>query len=871
MHLFRSLALAGWVIAAASPLAAAEVEPASDDASATTKLAVEKSEIIRCDSDQQEPEINARPPFCRRDFERLPVASSPWSVLEQTAGVLLDRVNVGGIEDGTQPFSVLVGSAPENTVWLFEGLNLTDLTTRGSSSTFYDVGALESLVVATGGPDAALATAGPTIDLTQGRGGASWRGSARVLVAEGDWQDGGERLEAVSEAGAEVGGPVIADRLFAWAAFGREEIERLSLDGLEEDIELQMTSVKLNANLTGSTSLVLFGNRSEKETSGRGAGITRPPVTSWKQSGPVDITKLELNQQIGERFFIHLLAGQVEGGFDLDPEGGDAVNAVRGPDAVWRHSFQLFSTDRDSDEIKADGGTFWGDAWSHELRFGAGYREAEVRSTSSWPGDGLIGLADVRFGTRLYLGLASTDAVRGEEVKTSSLYLDETLVHGPLSARLGLRYDRQEGNNLPSTVAPAPLHPALLPGGTFAGRDGGFEWSNISPRLGLRYTIGQEQRTTLAASFSRYADQLGSAITRQVNPMRAGYLYFLWNDRNNDLRLTSDELGSPFALLPNFAANGQPFPDPDQIDPDLEAPTTDELTLGAEQRFGANVVLGLTGTWRRSTDLLERELLVREGVTGTVRTHRRSDYERLQFPAGQPLPDGSQGRLELYALRRGILPTGGVRIENGDREQEAQVLTLWGQLRGTSRLRLSGHLSWHDWEGKVPEAEDEDPTLLVPGDYEDGGAVLVPSAANEDRRDVFVHAGWSYSLTASYEVAAERPWGFAVAAHLHGREGYPLAYSRRFTIFDGLGTRRVLVTPENDAIRLDDLHLLDLRIAKSVQLGPVSAELGLDIFNALGTDTVLQRETLLNSPRAGVERETVEPRTLRLGVRLAFD
>ena len=39
---------------------------------------------------------------------------------------------------------------------------------------------------------------------------------------------------------------------------------------------------------------------------------------------------------------------------------------------------------------------------------------------------------------------------------------------------------------------------------------------------------------------------------------------------------------------------------------------------------------------------------------------------------------------------------------------------------------------------------------------------------------VILQSSWSWNLNGMFQVAPDRPWGFNVAANLHGREGYPL-------------------------------------------------------------------------------------------------
>jgi hypothetical protein len=84
------------------------------------------------------------------------------------------------------------------------------------------------------------------------------------------------------------------------------------------------------------------------------------------------------------------------------------------------------------------------------------------------------------------------------------------------------------------------------------------------------------------------------------------------------------------------------------------------------------------------------------------------------------------------------------------------------------------------------------------------------------------------------------------------------------------GTRSVLVSPRIDSVRLDDLWNLDLRLAKHVRHGKLSAEVIGDVFNALNSNAVLARERNLRSPNFNAVRMTVSPRILRVGLRVTY-
>ena len=85
---------------------------------------------------------------------------------------------------------------------------------------------------------------------------------------------------------------------------------------------------------------------------------------------------------------------------------------------------------------------------------------------------------------------------------------------------------------------------------------------------------------------------------------------------------------------------------------------------------------------------------------------------------------------------------------------------------------------------------------------------------------------------------------------------------------DGIN-RSVLVSPEVDTFRTDDIFTADLRIEKEFRTaGNTSMTLSLDGFNMLDESYVLQRLRNLSSGSADNLQETLSPRVYRLGVRL---
>ncbi len=847
------------------------------------------------------------------ELEKIPTARDPWVILQQTPGVLVDRINVGGNESGQQSIYVSPGTNSNNSVWAVDGVVITDMGAIGSSPTYYNFDAFEEMQVTTGGTDMSLATGGVTMNMVTKRGTNEWRFSGRYLITDKDWQSdldisssefdpqqtvfrAGNRIQSVDDWGGDVGGPIVRDRLWIWGTYGLQEIDLrtaenppLRPNGDKDFTELESYGVKLNAQVTANNSLTGFYHFGDKIKIGRNASPLRPQPTTWNQSGGTPIYKLEDTHIFNSNFYLTGMASFVDGGFQLVPQGGgigDASfpNVVRNGQQVWQNSFQLYQTERPQEQAKVDGNYFFntGSA-SHELRFGIGHREADVDSLSQWPGQQLIGLQDVVVVPgNIYLGWSATIRNVSDTVEYDTAYIQDTLTFGNFTANVGLRYDKQGGTNNASTIPAAPVNQGDLLGGRFAGKDASFEWEDITPRLGLTYALGEDRSTLLRLSYSRFADQLSSGTVSFDNPTNYQYGYFYWYDGvafggNGDGQLTANEVGPFVSFVGSTSdANGNLFTLA-QVDSNLSAPLTDELVLSVEHALMPEFVISASATWRNYFDILEQERLVFEN--GQLRVHQRSDYiarpPRVpnvnNLPFDNHLPDGGNWSATQYTFRPGVTYAGVNRLENGDREQDYLGLTLGFNKRLSNRWLLRGHFTWTDWEWNVPESEREDPTLTVPGGNQDGDPVILGVGNGSGAKgNVYINSEWSYDFSGMYQIAPDRPWGFNVAANINGRQGYPIPYSRNSNLNDGLGTRLLQVTPDIDEFRLDDIMIINARVEKELTFNDFGLTLSVDGFNLFNESFVLQRQGNLAVSSNNFVLEVTSPRIFRIGARFNF-
>jgi hypothetical protein len=836
------------------------------------------------------------------ELEKVPTARDPWSVLQSTPGVLMDRVNVGGNESGTQSQFVGPGSFGTQAVWTLDGITISQTTALGSPPGSFDFDAFEEIQVTTGGNDASVATGGVTVNIVTKRGTNQWRGSARYYYADAETQSDldldeselgqpgawnrnrrqtafkqGNRISELRDMGIEGGGPIVRDRLWLWGAYSAPKIHKLTIDDYSDDYDQEKWNAKLNAQLTPANSATAFLWNDDKDRRGRNAGPLRPQETTWDQSDfgeEPTAWKLEDTQIFGSDLYVTALYSRVNGGFELDPVGG-AKLAFNDENGVWRNSFIYFHGVNPQEDVSAEATSFFDTGGvSHELKFGGGYRIAEQSSLSSFPGGGV----EFDFGTGIGLLNLSRDGQVESRTRYTEAYVQDTLSAGRLSANIGVRYDRQSGRSLHTKVAANPVFPDLLPAAEYPGGDPGFAWEDVTPRLGLTYALGAQKKTLLRASFSRYADLLGAQYIGWTNPLslqqyRRFYSYNLGGptiERDELVEELNPTSGiNPFTLEP-LVSNA--------VDPDLESPLTDEVLFGVQHALRPDFLIGLHASYRNLKRLIETERLVfdaenafaPENLGSLGRLHRRDDYILL----GQSTvvaPDGRTYPAEVWALREGVSSRGGRFLENGDREQVYKGLFLTMDKRFANRWMLRGHAAWHDWRWDIPDSENEDPTQSVAGGITDDSLVLQGREfIAGGKGGIYINSRWSYGLTGLYQIAPDRPWGFNVAANLNGREGYPLRYvGRAFRI--ELGEERpfdVPVTPDINAYRYPDVHLLDVRVEKELRFDRAGVTVGLDVFNVTNESYVLQRQGILSRVNSDFVTEVLSPRIYRLGVRL---
>jgi len=825
----------------------------------------------------------------QQELSSVPTARDPWVILQSAPGVQIDRINVAGSESGQQSNFGSHGSMAGT--FAVDGVNLTDMSALGASSAYYDFDSFQEMQVITGGSDASIQGSGAHLNMVTKRGTNEIHGSARLYETDHHFQSdnlpsdasangisSGNHINSITDTGAEVGGPVVKDTLWVWGSYGHSQINLVTANGLLDRTTLEDFNAKVNWQIVPSNAFDVWYLRSDKTKFGRNAGPTRPQPTSWDQTLPQNTWKFEDSQIVGSNLFLSAQYNGSNGNFTLTPEGGIATQSFFDENGVWHNSYAYLQAPRPTRQVKGDVSYFFNMGTAgNELKAGFGYLKSSALSNTAWPGDGSAGLAAQTYGDLSDCAGPCATITRESNLHISNYYynayLQDAITLDRLTVNVGVRWDRQYGDNLPTTIQGNPTFPSILPTVNYPGQDKPFTWNDWQPRVGLTYALGSDRNTVLKASYAHYAEALGTNTTGQVNPTNTvAYGYYAWNDANGDNLVQPGEVDTNHFLNSRGydPANPGSVLSPNSFASGFNAPRTDEFIAGVDHELLPAFAVGVVYTYRKFKDQLFR---YPTGVTS-------ADYFQYRTVSGT-LPDGTPYSAPVYELSPGVsVPPGYVWTNRSDYDQTYNGVDLVLTKRLSNKWMMRGSFTWNDNKQHVGSGGCVDPTNTVPGQSSDtgnpqtaytgascadGSIVSTRSAGSGNKDGVFLNSKWQFYVNGLYQL----PLNFNVAGSVYGRQGYPINWYVR-TVGDDGYVRDVSVS-NLDNQRYSDVYEVDLRLEKVIPITPTAnVTVSADCFNVTNQGTILQEFNRLNRSNTGNIKEIQSPRIWRFGARISF-
>jgi hypothetical protein len=836
--------------------------------------------------------------FGSDELANVPTSRDAFSLVRTVPGVLVDRVNVGGNETGQAPTIVSKGTRPQDTVWTLDGIVITDMAAAGAPPTYFNYDNFDEIQVSTAGQDIRQQTGGVGINLITRRGTNKYHGAARGYFANDgtEWSnvpdelknqatpvtpDTADHTKQLWDAGFDIGGPIVANKAWFYGSYSSQDIQLVRRAGaLVDRTQLRDPEVKLNWQ-TDPNNMVSFlffnGSKVKDYRSPAVPGIIydAPTATFHQDNAYTDnplhgLWRVSNDRTVHGNLFVSANYAYYNTGNALTPMGGMDMQAGRSLTTGQSFgSFQEQLNIRPQQTVNADAHTFrsaFGGA--HDIQFGGGYRTTDALTLNEWPGNGILALENSPTDFRAQV---FRQGYGGNRANYFHVYAGDTISRGRATLNVGIRFDHQWGEALPSTIEASKAFPTLVPGLTFAGYDSPFTWNTFSPRAGLTYAIDENRKTIAHVAYSRYAAQLSPTVIGGMNPAStAGSATYRWVDTNGDHFAQADEVNTALRLTQGGGfnpSNPTAVTSANQIDPNLKAPLTNSVVAGLDHELRANLAVQATYSYTRTTDLfgnLSANITPRVGVT-------LADYTAGPVLTGT-LPDGVAYSVPTYVANGTKVVAGGggfltTTIPGYYTDYQGVEVALVKRMSNRWMGRVSfgynnarDHFS--DPAGRYDTNGNPTPTPNEP--LVDGGQMAPSSSASSGSGTVYINAKWQLNANAMYEL----PKDVEVSANVFGRQGYPYPLFRSQAL--GGETLSVLVTPTVDYFRYDNVWTTDMRVAKNFTLGATSLRLTGDVFNLFNANTVLVRNNNILATTFNQIGQNLSPRILRVGVQVRF-
>jgi len=845
------------------------------------------------------------------ELTQTPQSRDPWAVLKTVPGVMVDRVSIAGNEAGQQSVFSAKGASPNDSVYTYDGIVITDSACGGCSSMYYDFDAFDQIKVDTGGNDLSVMTGGVGLNFVTKRGTNTFHATGRLYYSSDDkfYQGNNvpdslksdsrinvstnpdkkaDRIDRILDWGVDVSGPLVKDKLWFWAAFNKNDIGLIRIAQTKDQTLLHNTNAKLNwqASSNDMVSASYFYGKKEKFGRSPGYAGTEPDSILFDQgdfgpdfgpfSGLKGLFKIEDNHVFSQNFFMNAKYAYFGWGYGFDPRGG--IDQSGGVDFTTDTAFGSslrYRSLRPWHVVDVSGSYFKeGMGGNHELRFGFGYRANPVHSSTRYAGNGSVAR---NFGDGEGVAVLFRDRVAFFKGTNTDVYIGDTFTKGRMTLNAGLRYDIQKASNEASSAPAQRLLPDLFPGVTVDPSNlQGIEWKDVSPRVAVTYALDDARKTVARASYAQYAGQLNSFETTSNNAAGSYYPYvaYNWVDKNGDHLASRDELlinegiQYSYAVDPNNLGSNV---SPNQIDKNYKANKDREFIVGLDREVMENFAVGVAYTYRKGVDIPgwnpRLGLTVNDYTANapvTVTTPQGTFVGQSFTPDAAKVAAGNAGRIltnrpDYYRTYNGLELSATKRLANKWMMRAAFAYMDWTE-------HFNGPNAFQN-----PTRTQNTAGGTAGGPGVEGGQVIIKSYGS--KTDTFYNSKWQITASALYQA----PWGIDLGASILGRQGYPFVVIMRLPAGDD-GRPNILATPAVDTNRFDNLWDLDLRLAKKVSLGSKTAlRLSVDLFNVLNADTVLQRARTVNaSSTGGINgsfnrvNELINPRVARIGVRLEF-
>jgi hypothetical protein len=828
--------------------------------------------------------------FTKEVLDAIPRGRDLQNVFAMAPGVTQAVADVGGStmaqRQNLSSYGVL--SQPKLQV---EGMNIT-MGADQNTAIYFNDSTLEEVQVKTSGNDAEVSVPGMSMVAIMKSGGNTFHGAYQ---ASGEWPKlqsdnlndalRAQGLTATSplrdfyDVSADLGGRIIRDKLWFYAAYGRQAKKEgvvgfaaspgadgkyLTADDPLADFQtsLQQLSTKLSYQLSKNNRLVYAWQRGTKAQPQNNADRFTPLESTRDYVNPTSIQKVELQSMLNPRVLINAVGGY--SGYVTDY---DAARSYARADAPPR---QDLATTLNT-----------GSAPLHQNKTRDRFQTED--SVSFFPERSVLGRHELKTGVSIYLDKSSdgysnnlacncilyTDTIGGVPNTPSQIRIYNTPVvpsdhdntyawyikdswrpSGNVTVNVGLRWEKQHSFLPAQSYGGARDWPTVFPAGDFQQIDV-QTLTRAVPRAGVAWNVGA--KSVVKATVGLYNYMLGDTYADVFNHNATANAVFNWHDLNGDHLYEPGEV--------NLDLNGTDFKSitaaSNRIgNPDLKSPDTWESTVSFEREMAAN--LGLRVMYVYKT--VSGSIVNSTNTLVTINTLRPYDAWSVPITRRDPGPDGilgngdDAGKVTLYDYTAAFRGASFVnsQIVNAPNTDRYHAIDFTMTKRFSSR-----------WNGQISYFTVKNHRWIS----------SVFTSPNDQFFPLDETWTWAGNVSATYRL----PGDVSVSGFLQSKNG---VLGQRTYIFrqadpDGgpqiaqNGNTTIRVEPYGSQ-KLAAQNILNLRGSKDFAIGgPRRLELDFDLFNVLNAATPTGAN-FQSGPSFGFVNGVIPARIARLGVRFRF-
>jgi hypothetical protein len=795
----------------------------------------------------------------------VPNSTDIWGVLSESPGIRMQGFDVGGSHKSVQSGYEVFGIQNQTRI-ISEGIDHTEGV--GGTGFYEDYFADEEVSVSALGSDVEMNGGGAAIVTTIKSGGNTFKGLYQGTYEPGRWvaDNNTPALTARGFTGnpnllfweghADLGGPILKDRVWFFYAFNHFTIDR-GVSGVSYDLGTDLAlfdnhTAKGTWRPSSNDAVIGYFQQGRKQRPRLGISVLHAPESLYAQDSYSRMYKGEWQRVLSNRAFLDVTAGRYTNNAPFTTTTDPAVKPPITALDTGRQSgapFGIGTSARSKPQVKAQLTYYRPEpAGSHDFKFGYEtlydwYRfgtngvtgPIQYRTSGGVP----IQVQFLDVGTPADYG-ATWGTSPNIDLHYSAYAQDRWSPANRLSVTAGVRVDYQKvgyGSSTRRPVITDGIFPATsaVPGGDLV------RTTNAAARLGLAYDLTGKRRTVLKAFYGRYYNNLADSFS-EANPGGDSAAGYNFNDVNHNGRYDGpQELG---AL--RFKGGGASA----SVNPDLRTPFVDEFSGSAEHQFWGESSIRVTLVRKNSRDYAPYyssayipawvgQLTVPTRVTVTGPSGQAETYNVFDIP--ESLTGQADTRYD--------------NIPDSDFHYTTAEVAFSSHAGRRFFVQVSGD---HQWRDELRTAD----------------ALLSPLSADPIRVDFFLNpnpAVPNRQRTTSYQLQALGRYVFAhdigAAVNLRYQSGF--SYSR--IIPDGLlpnVSPAAFFVEDLDQHRSDNVALVNLRVDKAFAVARTKLTLMIDLDNVLNASPVTNFNLL--SDDFGHVIAVLNPRVMQVGLRLTF-